>query len=417
MDQQASNDGNVTRAAAPVSWNPYVCQDCRGVFRVPRHHAGKAVVCPVCDRLLRLPDGREQLPPLVELSQQDPASEPTSTPAETADAAVSSELEMAKSSHERIAALELQSIEDLKTQAAERSNNKRKRKHRRRNENRSLGWENAEDAKVIRFGSNHKIYVWVALAVVVLGGLMLSVFLLEPKNTPVLSQEEAVAPEVPAQKSMPGELTLVETQNLEKALRNALAAKSVDVLLKHIRHGQALEQRVRSYYATHPLEPLQLHEISEIQPIGDGSRFYQLQALYGDNLSRTLFAERRAEGFFIDWESWVGWSAQDLAEVMKRQLKGSFVMRLRLENEVYYNFDFPPDQEHLWQSYRIYSADGASVAHGYAPKASALDADLRLNSDETERFLIVRFRYPDNSTQANQFLIEEVLSPTWFMAE
>lgn len=421
MDQQSSERGNDAQAVATVSWNPFVCQDCRGVFRVPRHHAGRAVVCPLCDRLLRLPEARESLPPLVEgqaESETAPMSESATVAARAEEAAESESVASSKSSHERIAELELQAIEDPRHQATERSNSARKRKHRRRNESRELGWENKPEKRVIQFGTNKNGYLVIGALVLVLGLVLWVVFMTEPakKNTPALPEVVAEPPKS-ENKQRSGEVSLSDMQRAQQVLSAVLEAKTVDALLPHIRRGQALEQRVRSYHASHALQPTQLTEISEITQVGEGGRFYQVLTLLGDGMPQTFFLERRQEGFLIDWESWVGWSAQELAEVVNRQLKGSFVMRLRLESETYYNFDFPPDQEHMWQSYRLQSPDGAVVVHGYAPKASAVDADLRLNADEQERRVIVRFRYPEGSTQRNQFLIEEVLSPTWFMAE
>lgn len=47
-------------------WNAFVCQDCRAVFRIPSDYTGQGVVCPQCDRMLRIPRVGESIPALVQ---------------------------------------------------------------------------------------------------------------------------------------------------------------------------------------------------------------------------------------------------------------------------------------------------------------------------------------------------------------
>lgn len=47
-------------------WCAFVCQDCRAIFRVPADYEGSGVVCPSCDRMLRLPRAGDKIPALVQ---------------------------------------------------------------------------------------------------------------------------------------------------------------------------------------------------------------------------------------------------------------------------------------------------------------------------------------------------------------
>jgi len=51
-------------------WNAFVCNDCRAIFRVPADYTGKGIVCPRCDRMLRMPTAQDALNPV-----EDPLNE------------------------------------------------------------------------------------------------------------------------------------------------------------------------------------------------------------------------------------------------------------------------------------------------------------------------------------------------------
>ena len=55
-------------------WNAFVCQDCRAIFRVPADYVGKGIVCPRCDRMLRMPLPGESVAPLQDAN--DPMEQP-----------------------------------------------------------------------------------------------------------------------------------------------------------------------------------------------------------------------------------------------------------------------------------------------------------------------------------------------------
>jgi hypothetical protein len=64
-------------------WSAYVCPECRFVFRVPKDHAGKGVVCTSCQRLLRIPSARDTTLPLMttmQASVTDQAGENADSP-------------------------------------------------------------------------------------------------------------------------------------------------------------------------------------------------------------------------------------------------------------------------------------------------------------------------------------------------
>lgn len=56
-------------------WCAFVCQDCRAIFRVPADYEGTGVVCPVCDRMLRMPRAGELVSAVPEKLPEVPSEE------------------------------------------------------------------------------------------------------------------------------------------------------------------------------------------------------------------------------------------------------------------------------------------------------------------------------------------------------
>jgi len=98
---------------------------------------------------------------------------------------------------------------------------------------------------------------------------------------------------------------------------------------------------------------------------------------------------------------------------MKEKPTTPVEQRVSVESENYYNFDFPPEDERLWQSYRLVAPDGVLFLHGYVKKASDLDNDLRLSPDQTVKNVILRIKYPEKSTNQKQVLIDSIVADGW----
>jgi hypothetical protein len=88
-------------------------------------------------------------------------------------------------------------------------------------------------------------------------------------------------------------------------------------------------------------------------------------------------------------------------------------VRVIVSAETYYNFDFPKEQESQWQSYKLSFPLEESELHGYVERASKLDDALRMNVDETQRYMILRVRYREDSTRDDQILVESVVQDGW----
>lgn len=117
----------------------------------------------------------------------------------------------------------------------------------------------------------------------------------------------------------------------------------------------------------------------------------------------------------VDWESWAGWSEMDLPTLKQEKPTTPVLLRVRLRETDYYNFDFKDESK--WSSYQLSDPDLLETIYGYVPSLGELDLRLRPGPDVKELKVALRVRYPEAATSDNQLIIEEIVSDSWLVKE
>jgi DNA-directed RNA polymerase subunit RPC12/RpoP len=417
---------SVNPTPAQRRWNPYICQDCRAIFRVPSDYEGTGVVCPKCDRMMRLPKPGEVVADEANFGTMhavtadsdvsvSTAPESTlwdSTDPHFADPPPHENREVAPSSISPAP-----SITESITRKGEPM--RRRKKHRRKSDADANEWQDHSERRGHDLSSESSR--WVIGGVIALGFALL---LLVASLATHLGPKKVVAPIKPVVIELPN-IThanpvfdrtkyLTEISAIESVIRKFLQARTPDEMLLHVRQTPHIKDRVLAYYQKHSFQMPGFSKIDDesVDLSTDGKMF--TASVVTNVFSKTGIAVLEEDhGYLVDWESWVGWSEMSFEELMKEKPTTPVELRVSVESENYYNFDFPPEDERLWQSYRLVAPDGVLFLHGYVKKASDLDNDLRLSPDQTVKNVILRIKYPEKSTNQKQVLIDSIVADGW----
>jgi len=334
------------------------------VFRVPRDHDGKGVVCPSCRRMLRL------------TSEQDAPSQ------------------VVPESRHRI-----------EVSSAEGTSLKRKSTH-------------------TGLSHRHKLLISSALGLSLLGTVAILAWFrsASPKSIGIphgMPPAAARMVELPAPELQKPPVThevlvsnnpalLKETVQLAEKFLNA---HSVGALLPLVYHPEISESRIRAYYneggkftqgftviglptTPDPLKPLLLCEVRD------------------QNLdTRNLSVHLTPAGPRVDWESWTAWSESSWNDFRNSRPTTPKLFRVKVSPVNYYNFDFKEETE--WQSYTISSADDSETVYGYVPRNSPLDLLLGATVRGADTPLTLLLSYPANGQSSSQVIIDSLVQDNW----
>jgi hypothetical protein len=159
-------------------WNAFVCADCRAIFRIPVGHTGLGIVCPSCERMLRLPKAGDAIPELISKPQpviDDQVTEVVASHAEQADAQPES-MEMENHLDEAIASSIDASVPS--------SQGVRRRKKRRESNytDAETEWQQGSNHKMLRFAKSRPPW-WIIAAIAIFSLLLVAAVAMLLNNT------------------------------------------------------------------------------------------------------------------------------------------------------------------------------------------------------------------------------------------
>lgn len=402
-------------------WNAFICQDCRAIFRIPADYEGKGVVCPSCDRMLRLPRAGETIPALVQSAEQAPDN------AENEDSThvlQTSKHDVASGSQDPAIlpdnSMELNSATVPPGAMASSGEWRRRKKHRSRSKNAENEWQQADGQK-IRFSRRLPIaWIWGGAALFIVAISMIAIALLQQSKDPIphlVPTMPQSLPTIDVSKAKDNTAAMVQLSQIKDAHERIEAffqARTIEDLMPLLRPVNGLEEKIRRYYIVHSLPDDQYDGIEKQSStlLADGRCFETIVRM--KNQSMRMMTLIKSEGRFqIDWESWVGWSDMNVANLREKKPMEPVEVRVNVEAESYYNYDFPTSMESRWQSFKLTFAEDGQILHGYVERLSPLHQAVMPPSDVPFRPMILRVRYRDEQSHSSQVLIDSVVAEGW----
>jgi hypothetical protein len=404
-------------AADKRRWNAFVCQDCRGIFRVPAEYDGRGVVCPVCDRMLRIPRTGESIPSLV----QDDSS---------IDSPEVNEMTQIEEFEEEVVPENPETVitqENIPEQASVTPSGstggewRRRKKQRNRNDDVESNWEQSNGKKMLRFSRRMPLVWWFGGAALVLAAVAGIVISILPKGSqaPVVQTPDFIAlPTIVEDKDKQAKAAALRQLRDERAAREVVEklyqVTAVEDLLPLLRSAESLREIVTKHHALNPLTAGELESIDDISPITASQATAFLASVHlTDYRKQGVAVIKVGEKFLVDWESWVGWCEMSYDSIIDTKPTRPVEVRVIVEPATYYNYDFPSSSESEWQSYRLKFPNGDKEMYGYVQRTSEINSLLAPASDQGAKSMTLRIRYRDENSHATQVLIDSVVADGW----
>ncbi len=343
------------------------------------------LVCPSCRRMLKLPTPGDDVPPLV--IPPPGLSEPVIVAEREEPAAPEGQL---------------------------------RKRRRRLLKDKDSGTPDWEKQQVRRSQRSEKVLMGSMIGGAVLLVVVALVVFLKPKSddpTPA-----ANLPKTPISLPPIAPSPLDETPDVGTFLREAeplamifLHAKTVAELLPVVRHPKITGPRLQERHPDGMLKPPGMESFAE------GGSVILEKSTAVVKVRTATFEEREvsffksAEGWKVDWESWVGWSDMPWDEFMQKQPKTPIRFRLRLKPIIYYNFVFSDDLK--WRSYLAESQDGNHRLFAYVERGSRVDNLINFADNPNGGDYVLDLRFPAENPGSNQVLIEDRIAEGWVEPE
>lgn len=407
-------------AEGKQSWSGLICPVCRFVFRVPMDHKGSGAVCPACAHLLQIPSAEQRKMAISARLRKPKDSQSVyrkiSDSAHLTGAGVDLELsgETADSSrlHEHSPR---QDLDDLEPGQADDFYDE---------EENPQGMPVWEQEGLTNMPEPINATTWI-LSGSLLGVSIVAVsiwLIIQSLGVDVPAQkdqldspEEVLAPVVPTKKpDQPKEQKADRRQIIEDAKLVAtefLEAKTESDLERLIRTPEISIPRLHEWYARNPWVTPGLRNI-DINEVNIENGIVTMEAQLDDYMTKKISLEQSANGFLVDWESWVGWSSVMWEDLFDLRPTKPVEVRVKCKRVNYYNRFFNDDFK--WFAVTLTHPDFDRSIYGYIdrgqPQFHRFMADL---VREDEVIATLKISYPENSVADNQVAIIEQVQTGW----
>ncbi len=292
-------------------------------------------------------------------------------------------------------------------------------------------WD-GEDREAIKVNPAVKVtIICVAVLLVSIGGF--AVWKISQSDENVMSDELVKRKELRELHERKTSAALKSVNAAEGVLRSYLLADSVEARLPYVHRGQELRDRMIAYGVKHPpavysnLAPLYIKPAD-----GHGENVWSVLFGYGQfNEVEEIYLRKDELGEFeVDWTSQVGAELDDVVAFSDNQDSESKVFRFKIEQKYmtgFYNWGFN-DKEYA--SVRLTVPGVDRTFWGYVPlRNHSLLFKMNHYFEQLEKFqakyqtprnkIILKVRFlpdtdPDNK---NCFIIEDIVSPSWFFED
>lgn len=384
------------------------------MFRVPRDHDGRGLVCPSCRRLLRIPGTGDVPPPLIAEFRKVAASTPVTGEVETGESADETS---AGGEGKRVRLAEKRRIEHQKSAASSAGG-----PHQ-------MSWEHGTRGSG-RFHRLNSIRMrWMLGGGILLLGLLITGVVIALRNRPgeVAIKSGPPLPKAPAPPpggeaglKKPSLSLRTETSILAEAeslAKEFLTATTIDQLLPVVRNRQQAKPRMEREYPEGRIAPPGMAAFNPNKSLvrTDPAVEVSVRLLQSSEV-RQLSLVETPTGLKIDWESWVGWCEMSWPEFLDTLPTVPQEFRVVAKKVDYYNFGFSDDSK--WRSYQLESRNGDRTLYGYVARGSDMDGKIQILPELKQALLILKVRFPEGAPAGSkQVLIDEVVNDSWVAKE
>lgn len=215
-------------------------------------------------------------------------------------------------------------------------------------------------------------------------------------------------------------IALIDT--LDRVVRDFFDARSVDEMLRFVRHPERVRPLMEKYYGDKAPEPKRVLEVLSLEPftIDKRANFWMVSCELKDQVQSHVlleaFSEKDAK---VDWETFVchqpmAWD--EFARMRPGDYTGDF--RVYAQKDNFHSHEFADSD--VYDCYRLTALNSEETLYGYVERNSALAsqmAELTADRPSSPLPLILRLHLPDGLNSSRGLHVRELVSPRWLFVE
>lgn len=210
--------------------------------------------------------------------------------------------------------------------------------------------------------------------------------------------------------------------SLEKVVRDFFDSRSVEEMLRYVRHPERVAPLMENYYAGKDPVPLRVVEVFSLEPltIDQRANFWMVSCeLEGQLQAHMLLEVTLEKEAKIDWETFVCYQPvawDEFARTRPAGYTGDF--RVYVEKDHFYSHDFADSE--TFDCYRLTTLNGTETLYGYVNRndaQAALIAEMTADREGSPLAMILRLHLPDVTDSPRGLVVRELVSPRWLFVE
>lgn len=205
---------------------------------------------------------------------------------------------------------------------------------------------------------------------------------------------------------------------IETCTREFFDARTVDEMVRHIRHPERVRPLMEHYYSSRPIPKNSLVRINNLQPLTlDHRGNFWMQALeLMDRENRNALVEVGDDGVVrIDWETLVCYQPMEWdVFALERPTSQSLEFRVYLRQDSFFSHEFADSSR--WLCFRLTALDSEETLFGYVRRGDALElqlTELLKGTRGQNTSVILRLSVPEGLQSRRGVVIEKLISPRW----
>ena len=280
--------------------------------------------------------------------------------------------------------------------------------------------EETWDSEVIEV--RHFPWGWVALVACVFSGAILwslSHLNESREKSVLLTQETNAILNKEKQEEIDAE---TQVSAIENTARDFFDARSVEEMLRYVRHPDRVRPLMESYYATGAPKPIRIEQFLSLSPLtidNLGSYWMVSCQLEGDVQTQMMLESISVKEAKVDWETFVCYQPMAWDEFANERPGGyTGDFRVYVEKDVFHSHEFA--DSNAFDSYRLTALNGEEVLFGYVPRGRGLGfqmEQLTAGREGTPLPLILRLHIPKELKSPRGVVVQEIVSPRWFFLD
>ena len=211
-------------------------------------------------------------------------------------------------------------------------------------------------------------------------------------------------------------------ERIESTVRSYYDSRSVEELLRYVRHPRRVAPLMEKYYEDTPLKAWRVREIVSMDPLTIDYRasFWMVASRLENGEQRQLLVETRDDGEVkIDWETLVCYQPMDwdkFATARPEGYEGDF--RVYAEKDHFFSHEFADSD--VFASFRLTALDGEEILNGYAglqgDLGQRISALIEANGGQPTP-MILRLKVPEAVRSPRGVEITQLVRPRWLYVE